>query len=116
MTLYLLHFFCDLGIRFSLRLVNAISSDIGHIQLDQLNTPDGRSHSIINDILLKRRFKCICLDTLDACGSYPYEHHKPDDGILALTRALQPDKSTVLNMEQYFQRPQPIGWTLRIFG
>ncbi len=64
---------------------------------------------------IKRRFKCTCLNTFDAYGSHQYQHHKSAEEILALTRALQPDKSKVLNMEQYFLRPSPIGCALRVF-
>lgn len=64
---------------------------------------------------LKRRFKNTSLNTFDAYGSHKYQHHKSDDAIRALIKALQPDAAKVRNMDQYFLRPAPIGCALRVF-
>ncbi len=64
---------------------------------------------------LQRRFKATSLNTFDAYGSHQYQHHKSDDEIRALIRALQPDASKVLNAGKYFIRPAPIGCGLRVF-
>jgi len=64
---------------------------------------------------IKRSFKNTALNTFDCFGSHSFQHHKSDDEIRALVQALQPDSTKVLNMDKYFQRPQPIGCALRIF-
>jgi len=64
---------------------------------------------------MKRRFKNTSLNTFDAYGSHQYQHHKSDDEIRALAKALQPDSMKILNMDKYFLRPAPIGCALRIF-
>jgi len=63
----------------------------------------------------KRRFKNTALNTFDCYGSHSFQHHKTDDEIRALVKALQPDDRKVLNMDKYFQRPAPIGCALRVF-
>lgn len=63
----------------------------------------------------KRRFKNTALNTFDCYGSHSFQHHKTDDEIRALVKAMQPDSSKVVNMDKYFQRPTPIGCALRIF-
>jgi hypothetical protein len=64
---------------------------------------------------MKRRFKSTALNTFDCYGSHSFQHHKSDDEIRALIKAMQPDVSKVLNFDKYFQRPAPIGCALRIF-
>jgi len=64
---------------------------------------------------LKRRFKNTSLNTFDCFGSHHYQHHKSDDAIRALVKAMQPDPTRVLNMDKYFIRPTPIGCALRVF-
>jgi SAM-dependent methyltransferase len=64
---------------------------------------------------LKRRFKATRLNTYDNFGAHSYQHVKSDDEIRALVNDLQPDQAKVLNTEQYFSRPQPIGCGLRLF-
>jgi hypothetical protein len=63
----------------------------------------------------KRHYKNTALNTFDCYGSHSFQHHKSDDEIRALVKALQPDESKVLNMDKYFQRPAPIGCALRVF-
>lgn len=64
---------------------------------------------------LKQRFKNTSLDTFDGFGSHKFQHHKSDDEIRSLAKALQPDASKILNIEKYFTRPTPIGCAIRIF-
>lgn len=64
---------------------------------------------------LTRRYKSACLNTFDAYGSHQYQHHKRDEEIQSLVKELQPDESKVLNKNEYFLRPPPIGCALRIF-
>lgn len=64
---------------------------------------------------LGRRFKATCLNTFDGFGSHKYQHHKSDAEIRSLVKALQPDASKVLNIEEYFRKPEPIGCALRLF-
>jgi ubiquinone/menaquinone biosynthesis C-methylase UbiE/uncharacterized protein YbaR (Trm112 family) len=64
---------------------------------------------------MKRRFKNTNLNTFDWFGSHQYQHHKSNDEIRALVKAMQPDLSKVANMEKFFLRPGPIGCALRIF-
>lgn len=63
----------------------------------------------------KRRFLNTALNTFDCYGSHSFQHHKTDDEIRALVKAMQPDSSKVVNIDKYFQRPTPIGCALRIF-
>jgi 2-polyprenyl-3-methyl-5-hydroxy-6-metoxy-1,4-benzoquinol methylase/uncharacterized protein YbaR (Trm112 family) len=64
---------------------------------------------------MRRRFKNTALNTFDCYGSHSFQHHKSDDEIRALVKAMQPDGSKVYNMEKYFLRPTPIGCALRVF-
>lgn len=64
---------------------------------------------------VQRCFQSTCLNTFDGFGSHHYQHHKSDAEIRTLVDLLQPDPRKVLNMEQYFTRPQPIGIALRLF-
>lgn len=64
---------------------------------------------------IKRRFKNTCLNTFDGFGSHQYQHHKSDDEIRALLRAMQPDDRKISNSTQYFTRPTPIGCALRVY-
>jgi len=64
---------------------------------------------------MKRRFNNTALNTFDCYGSHAFQHHKTDDEIRSLVKAMQPDGSKVLNTERYFQRPTPIGCALRVF-
>jgi hypothetical protein len=64
---------------------------------------------------MQRRFKNTALNTFDCYGSHSYQHHKSDDEIRALVKAMQPDGSKVLNSDKYFLRPLPIGCALRVF-
>jgi hypothetical protein len=63
---------------------------------------------------MKRRFKNTSLNTFDWFGSHSFQHHKSDDEIRALVKAMQPDAAKVKNMDKYFQRPAPIGCALRV--
>lgn len=63
---------------------------------------------------LRRAYRATVLNTFDCYGSHGYQHHKTDAEILALVGELQPDRSKVLNVEPYFQRPAPIGCALRV--
>ena len=64
---------------------------------------------------LKRRFRSASLNTFDNFGSQYFQHHKRDEEIKKLVNELQPDMSKVLNAEEYFKRPPPIGCALRVF-
>ena len=64
---------------------------------------------------MKRRFKNTTLNTFDYYGSHSFQHHKSDDEIRSLVEALQPDGGKFLNTDKYFQRPVPIGCSLRVF-
>lgn len=64
---------------------------------------------------IRRCYRATVLNTFDGYGSHAYQHHKTDEEILALVRALQPDGTKVLNMDKYFLRPAPIGCALRIY-
>jgi uncharacterized protein YbaR (Trm112 family)/SAM-dependent methyltransferase len=64
---------------------------------------------------LKRKFKATVLNTFDCFGSHEFQHHKSDDEILNLVKSLQPDSGKIRNLQEYFQRPQPIGCALRIY-
>ena len=63
---------------------------------------------------MKRRFKNTSLNTFDGFGSHQYQHHKSDDEIRALVKAMQHDAAKVGNMDKYFLRPAPIGCALRV--
>ena len=63
---------------------------------------------------MKRRFKNTSLNTFDGFGSHTFQHHKSDDEIRALVKAMQPDPAKVANMDKYFLRPAPIGCALRV--
>ena len=63
---------------------------------------------------MKRRFKNTSLNTFDGFGSHTFQHHKFDDDIRALVKAMQPDFSKEDNMDKYFQRPAPIGCAFRV--
>lgn len=64
---------------------------------------------------IKRCYIAGVLNTFDCYGSHSYQHLKSDDEIKKLITELQPDSSKVLNVKQYFSRPQPIGCALRLF-
>lgn len=64
---------------------------------------------------IKRCYIAGVLNTFDCYGSHFYQHLKSDDEIKRLIFELQPDSSKVLNVKQYFSRPQPIGCALRLF-
>ena len=64
---------------------------------------------------LKRRFNNTSLNTFDAFGSHSFQHHKSDDAIRALVKAMQHDATKVRNMDKYFLRPSPIGCALRVY-
>jgi uncharacterized protein YbaR (Trm112 family)/SAM-dependent methyltransferase len=64
---------------------------------------------------LRRRYKATVLNTFDCFGSHYYQHHKSDEEMKQLVATLQPDPSKVLNVDQYFRRPPPIGCALRVF-
>lgn len=64
---------------------------------------------------MKRRFKNTALNTFDWYGSHQYQHHRTDEEMRVLTRALQPDASKVRNTGNYFRRPAAIGSALRIY-
>lgn len=64
---------------------------------------------------LRRRFNSTSLNTFDSYGSHQYQHHKSEDEIRALVEELQPDASKILNVDEFFRRPKPIGCALRIF-
>lgn len=64
---------------------------------------------------LVRQFKTTSLNTFDGFGSHQHQHHKSDEEIRSLIRALQPDEAKVLNADSYFRRPQPIGCALRLY-
>ncbi len=53
-------------------------------------------------------------NTFDDFGSHTFQHHKSDDDIRALVKAMQPNAAKVANMNKYFQRPAPIGCALRV--
>lgn len=63
---------------------------------------------------IKRRFKNTHLNTFDWYGSHQYQHHKSDDEIRALLKAMQPDTTKVGNTDKYFLRNKPIGIALRV--
>jgi len=63
---------------------------------------------------LKRRYKAARHNTFDAFGSHHFQHYKSDFEILRLVTTLQQDNKKILNLDKYFQRPQPIGTALRI--
>lgn len=62
----------------------------------------------------KRRFKNTSHITFDGFGSHQYQHHKSNDEIRTLVKAMQPDMAKVANMDKYFMRPPPIGCALRV--
>lgn len=62
----------------------------------------------------RRAFRLGVHNTFDCYGSHAYQHRKRDSEIKALIAELQPDLEKVLNVERYFQRPQPIGIALRL--
>jgi ubiquinone/menaquinone biosynthesis C-methylase UbiE len=64
---------------------------------------------------LRQRYRATVLNTFDGFGSHAYQHHKTNQEILSLVKSLQPDGEKVLNMNQYFLRPPPIGCALRVF-
>jgi hypothetical protein len=64
---------------------------------------------------LLRRFKNTCLNTFDGFGSHQFQHHKSDDEIRTLVKAMQPDAGKVANMDKYFIRSGPIGCALRVY-
>ncbi len=63
---------------------------------------------------LRRRHRLTVVNTFDMYGAHRYQHHKTNDEILALVRALQPDPAKVYNVEAYLRRPQPIGCAIRL--
>lgn len=62
-----------------------------------------------------RRFKTTCLNTFDGFGSHTFQHHKSELEIRGLVNSLQSDEAKVINMDEYFLRPPPIGCALRIY-
>ncbi len=63
---------------------------------------------------LARCYKAGALNTFDCYGAHAYQHLKTDDEIRALVAELQPDPKNILNFDEYFLRPQPIGIALRL--
>jgi len=63
---------------------------------------------------MKRRFKNTKHNTFDSYGSHQFQHHKSDNDIRTLVKAMQPDMAKVANMDKYFMRPTPIGCALRV--
>jgi SAM-dependent methyltransferase len=64
---------------------------------------------------LKLRYKATSLNTYDLFGSHSNQHHKTELEIRELVQVLQPDPTKILNQENYFLKPQPIGCALRVF-
>ena len=63
---------------------------------------------------LRRCYRAGVINTFDCYGAHHYQHHKRDEEIRALVAELQPDPSRVLNLNRYFERPQPIGIAIRL--
>ncbi len=63
---------------------------------------------------IKRSYVAGVLNTFDCYGSHTYQHLKSDTEIRKLIAELQPDPKNILNVAQYFSRPQPIGCALRL--
>lgn len=61
---------------------------------------------------LRRSYRSGVLNTFDAFGAHEHQHHKTDEEIRALVASLGP--SQVLNEEDYFRRPPPVGVALRL--
>ena len=59
-------------------------------------------HSESSWAYMKRRFKNTSLNTFDWFGSHSYQHHKSNDKIRLLVKAMQPDVSKVANMKSIF--------------
>lgn len=64
---------------------------------------------------LRRRFNATSLNTFDWFGAHQFQHQKSDEEIRTLINELQPLRKKVLNVDNYFFRPMPIGCALRIF-
>ena len=62
-----------------------------------------------------RCFRTTVLNTFDGFGSHAYQHHKSENEIRAIVKSLQADEKKVLNISEYFKRPQRIGCALRVF-
>jgi hypothetical protein len=73
-----------------------------------------RGHVPKGSNYLIRCYKTGVLNTFDWYGAHHFQHHKADLEIRALVQELQPDTSKVLNLDRYFERPQPIGIALRL--
>lgn len=61
---------------------------------------------------MRRAYRTAVLNTFDWFGAHEYQHLKSDKEIQALVTELRP--ASVLNMDRYFLRPQPIGIALRL--
>ena len=63
---------------------------------------------------MKRRFKSTSHNTFDGFGSHQYQHHKSNDEIRTLVKAMQPDMAKFANLDKYFMRPPSIGSALQV--
>lgn len=63
---------------------------------------------------LFRAYKSGVLNTYDCYGSHQYQHLKTNMEIEKLVNSLQSNPSMVLNRDEYFLRPQPIGIAIRL--
>ena len=62
----------------------------------------------------QRAYMAGGLNTFDWFGSHSFQHYVSDEDIVALVADLQPDRKKVLNVDEYFLRPPPIGCALRL--
>ena len=72
------------------------------------DVPAGPDHT-------RRAYKLGVLNTFDCFGSHSHQHLKTNEEIKTLVASLQPNPNTILNADDYFMRPPPIGIALRLF-
>ena len=63
---------------------------------------------------IKRAYMSGVLNTFDWFGTHAYQHYTSNEELLDLVKSLQPNNEKVLNLEEYFTRPPPIGIALRL--
>ena len=63
---------------------------------------------------IKRAYLSGVLNTFDWFGTHEYQHYTSNEELKKLVNNLQPNKDKVLNTNEYFTRPQPIGIALRL--
>jgi len=79
----------------------------------QGDVPRVNSENAVTHVI--RRYRATVLNTFDGFGSHSFQHHKSDAEIRSLIAELQPNPQKIVNIDQYFTKPAPVGCALRIF-